>query len=116
MKDYSLLEKYSDWSIAMIDMLNAKRKFGFSIHSLRNFQKMLWKEDIRFVSMSSETWSIFRRRFGDKVTNSFGIAEDPKYYFGSFFNRDCLFHEEMEKGEVMMIDGNDDVIVMKISK
>lgn len=116
MKDYSLIEKYSDWSIAMIGMLNAKRRFGFSIHSLRNFQKMLLKEDICLVSMSTETLMIFRKRFKDKVSNSFGIAEDPKYYYGSFFNSDCLFHEEMEKGEVMMVNGNDEVIVMKISK
>lgn len=59
MTDRLLLQKYSDWSIVLMESFNAKRRFGFVLNSSRNLYKMLWKEDVRVVSMSTKTWNRF---------------------------------------------------------
>lgn len=114
MKDRLLLQKYSDWSIVLLEYLNAKRRFGFILNSSRNLYKMLWKEDVSVVSMSTKTWNRFRGAFDSKNLQSFGIAEDPYYLYGDFFGRACIIHEEMDDNEVFMVNGKGDAIVMKI--
>ena len=47
MTDRLLLQKYSDWSIVLMESFNAKRRFGFILNSSRNLYKMLLKEDVR---------------------------------------------------------------------
>ena len=47
MTDRLLLQKYSDWSIVLMESFNAKRRFGFVLNSSRNLYKMLLKEDVR---------------------------------------------------------------------
>jgi len=114
MTDRLLLQKYSDWSIVFLESLNAKRRFGFILNTSRNLYKMLWKEDVRIVSMSTKTWNRFRGAFDSMRLHTFGIAEDPDYFYGEFFGRACMFHEEMDENEVFMVNGKGDAIVMKI--
>ena len=114
MTDRLLLQKYSDWSIVLMESLNAKRRFGFILNSSRNLYKMLLKEDVSVVSMSTKTWNRFVGAFDSMNLQSFGIAEDPDYLYGDFFGRACLFHEEMDDNEVFMVNGKGDAIVMKI--
>ena len=113
MTDRLLLQKYSDWSIVLMESLNAKRRFGFVLNSSRNLYKMLLKEDVSVVSMSTKTWYRFVGAF-DSIVMRFGIAEDPDYLYGDFFGRTCIFHEEMDNNEVFMVNGKGDAIVMKI--
>ena len=113
MKDRLLLQKYSDWSIVLMESFNAKRRFGFVLNSSRNLYKMLWKEDVSVVSMSTKTWNRFVGAFDSIVMTSFGIAEDPDYLYGDFFGRACIIHEEMDDNEVFMVNGKGDAIVMK---
>ena len=90
MTDRLLLQKYSDWSIVLMESLNAKRRFGFILNSSRNLYKMLLKEDVSVVSMSTKTWNRFVGAFDSIVMPSFGIAEDPYYLYGDFFGRACI--------------------------
>ena len=112
MTDRLLLQKYSDWSIVLMESFNAKRRFGFILNSSRNLYKMLLKEDVSVVSMSTKTWNRLVGAFYSMP--SFGIAEDPYYLYGDFFGRACIIHEEMDENEVFMVNGKGDAIVMKI--
>ena len=112
MTDRLLLQKYSDWSIVLMESFNAKRRFGFVLNSSRNLYKMLLKEDVSVVSMSTKTWNRFVGAFYSMP--SFGIAEDPYYLYGDFFGRACIIHDEMDDNEVFMVNGKGDAIVMKI--
>ena len=114
MTDRLLLQKYSDWSIVLMESFNAKRRFGFVLNSSRNLYKMLWKEDVSVVSMSTKTWDRFVGAFDSIVFPLFGIEEDPYYLYGDFFGRECIIHEEMDDNEVFMVNGKGDAIVMKI--
>ena len=114
MTDRLLLQKYSDWSIVLMESFNAKRRFGFVLNSSRNLYKMLWKEDVSVVSMSTKTWDRFVGAFDSIVFPLFGIEEDPYYLYGDFFGRECIIQEEMEESEVFMVNGKGDAIVMKI--
>lgn len=114
MTDRLLLQKYSDWSIVLMESFNAKRRFGFVLNSSRNLYKMLLKEDVRVVSMSTKTWYRFVGAFYSIVMPAFGIAEDLDYPYGDFFGRTCIIHEEMDDNEVFMVNGKGDAIVMKI--
>ena len=114
MTDRLLLQKYSDWSIVLMESFNAKRRFGFVLNSSRNLYKMLWKENVTVVSMSTKTWNGFVGAFDSIVFPSFGIAEDPDYLYGDFFGRACIIHDEMDDNEVFMVNGKGDAIVMKI--
>ena len=114
MKDRLLLQKYSDWSIVLMESFNAKRRFGFILNSSRNLYKMLWKEDVSVVSMSMKTWDRFVSAFDSIVMPLFGIEEDPYYLYGDFFGRACIIHNEMDDNEVFMVNGKGDAIVMKI--
>lgn len=60
MTDRLLLQKYSDWSIVLMESLNAKRRFGFVLNSSRNLYKMLLKEDVSNhpTSMQSTTGTL----------------------------------------------------------
>ena len=112
MTDRLLLQKYSDWSIVLMESFNAKRRFGFILNSSRNLYKMLLKEDVSVVSMSTKTWNRLVGAFYSMP--SFGIAEDPYYLYGDFFGRACIIHDEMDDNEVFMVNGKGDAIVMKI--
>ena len=112
MTDRLLLQKYSDWSIVLMESFNAKRRFGFILNSSRNLYKMLLKEDVSIVTMSTKTWNRFVGAFYSMP--AFGIAEDPDYLYGDFFGRACIIHEEMDDNEVFMVNGKGDAIVMKI--
>lgn len=114
MTDRLLLQKYSDWSVVLMESFNAKRRFGFILNSSWNLYKMRLKEDVRIVSMSTKTWNRFRSAFDSKNLQTFGIVEDPDYFYGDFFGRACLFHEKMDKNEVFMVNGKGDAIVVKI--
>ena len=114
MTDRLLLQKYSDWSIVLMESFNAKRRFGFVLNSSRNLYKMLWKEDVSVVSMSTKTWDRFVGAFDSIVFPLFGNEEDPYYLYGDFFGRACIIHEEMDENEVFMVNGKGDAIVMKI--
>ena len=109
-----LLQKYSDWSIVLLEYFNAKRRFGFILNSSRNLYKMLWKEDVSVVSMSMKTWDRFVGAFDSMNLQTFGIAEDPYCLYGDFFGRACIIHEKMEDNDVFMVNGKGDAIVMKI--
>lgn len=58
MTDRLLLQKYSDWSVVLMESFNAKRRFGFILNSSWNLYKMRLKEDVRIVSMSTKTWDV----------------------------------------------------------
>ena len=114
MTDRLLLQKCSDWSVVLMESLNAKRRFGFVLNSSRNLYKMLLKEDVSVVSMSTKTWNRFVGAFDSIVMPLFGIAENPYYLYGDFFGRACIIHDEMDENEVFMVNGKGDAIVMKI--
>ena len=113
MQDRLLLQKSSAWPPVLMESFNAKRRFGFVLNSSRNLYKMLWKEDICVVSMSTKTWNRFVGAFYSIVMPAFGIEEDPYYLYGDFFGRACIIHEEMDDNEVFMVNGKGDAIVMK---
>lgn len=58
------IEKYSDYSIILMDLLNADRKFSFSLRSERAFLKMLWREHIQYIVMSDNLSRAFRHMAG----------------------------------------------------
>ena len=58
------IEKYSDYSIVLMDLLNADRKFSFSLSSERAFLKMLWREHIQYIVMSNNLSRAFRQMAG----------------------------------------------------
>ncbi len=109
------LEKYSDYSVLLIEMLNAKRSFSFSMHSERNFRKLLWREKVMGMVMSPKTLfhihSIYRdfNRFLSEL-----MVIDSPFQMVTVFSIPTAIVDDMEDGKMMLLNDENEAIVVKI--
>lgn len=102
------IEKYSDYSIVLMDLLNSDRKFSFSLSSERAFLKMLRHEDINYIVMSNSIVHTFRHMAGW----DFVIVDINNCFY--YENVVIRIENRLQDSSMLLIDRNEKTIHAKI--
>ena len=102
------IKQYSDYSIVLMGLLNADRKFSFSLSSERAFLKMLWREDINYIVMSNN----LSRAFMSMAGWDFIIIDMNNCFY--YENVVIKIENRLQDLSMLLIDGNEKTIHAKI--
>lgn len=108
------MEKYADYSVVLLESLNAKRTFGFDMASERNMRKMLFREDVRLVVLSPRT---FNRFMGIHGCHNFVFSRflPGNVMVAMFFNSTCLVNSDMDDGVLLLVCNDNSHVFVKLS-
>lgn len=68
-----LVNAYGDHAVVEMELMNARREFGFSIHdNKRDFMRMLWKEKVEHIVISNMAYNFLSTSFW---TCPFGLVK-----------------------------------------
>lgn len=101
-------EKYIDPAWAMMNHMNAGRKFGFSMFSsARDWIKLLFRNNIKCMVFSPQDANEFRSKFGRE--NGFAYHSRER-----FCNSLFVENQGLDKSQVLLVDDNDRTIAISL--
>ena len=104
-------EKYVDPAWAMVNYMNAGRKFGFSMYSsARDWMKLLFRNNIKCMVFSQQDANEFRRKFSDREIDA-GLTYPSRERFCN-----SLFFENqgLDKSQALLVDDDDRTIAISL--
>ena len=110
MKSDELLEKYSDYSIVLVEMMNADRTTDFIWNSVYDLSELFSKEHTFFCVMSIDSL-LFLIRHNHASFSSFSFNEAYKVFGVTF-----MVNSNMDANSMLLIDFKGNTVHVNINK
>ncbi len=104
-------EKYVDPTWAMVNYMNAGRKFGFSMFSsARDWMKLLFRNNIKCMVFSPQDANEFRRKFSSREIDAGFAYPSMERFCSSLF----VENQGLDKSQALLVDGDDRTIAIRL--
>ena len=112
------LEKYEDFTVLTLEMLNARRSFNFELRSLRLFRKMLLKNKVARIVMSHSTFLKVEMMYNYLEFFKYckDIRESQFQYIVTWDGVRAAINNLMEDNKILMLNCDGEAIVVNVTE